>query len=88
MQCFCMFDVVTVATFRLRPTSGVTVAVTVVDHLLAFAANISLPCVSFVVVPGLSCEVLSHGGGGLGSLNCVQEDIDLRLDEAFAIEGI
>ena len=33
------------------------------------------------VVPSLCHEVLTHGGGGLGSLNCFQEDMDLRSDE-------
>jgi len=28
----------------------------------------------------LSSEVLSHGGCGLGSISCVQEDIDIRME--------
>ena len=37
---------------------------------LVFVRHISLPWVSFGMVPELA-----HGGGGLGSLSCVQEDV-------------
>jgi len=48
---------------------------------LVFVRHISLPWVSFGMVPELA-----HGGGGLGSLSCVQEDVWLLL-EVFVDEG-
>ena len=42
---------------------------------------VTMGLLRFCFVPGQCDEVLTHGGGELGSLNCFQEDMDLRSDE-------
>jgi len=52
-----------------------------VPWTMAFGRHISLPCLSFGRLPGLSSQVLTHGSGGLGSLNCLQENFELRPED-------